>query len=65
MITKENFIAETLEKYPETISVFQKYEMNCINCPMAGPETIEQAAQVHGIDLDSLIKELNQAISNK
>ena len=33
--------------------------MHCIGCGMAGFETLEQGALVHGIDVDELVKELN------
>jgi hybrid cluster-associated redox disulfide protein len=65
MITKKSFIGEIIEKHPETIPVLGKYQLGCLGCPMAGPETIADAAQVHGVDLDSLIKDLNQAINEK
>ena len=59
-ITKESKIMEIIEKNPETVSVFQKYGMGCMGCSAAFLETIEEAAQVHGIDLNSLIKDLNE-----
>ncbi len=59
-VTKESKIKEVIEKNPETISVFQKYGMSCVGCSVAAVETIEEASQVHGIDLDSLIKDLNE-----
>jgi hybrid cluster-associated redox disulfide protein len=60
-VTKKNKIREIIEKKPETISVFQKHGMGCFGCSAAALETVEDAAQVHGIDLDSLIEDLNKA----
>lgn len=58
-ITKEMTIEEVLEKNPETRDVFAKFGMGCIICSGALMETVEEGAQAHGIDIDELIKELN------
>ena len=34
--------------------------MGCLGCPSAQMETLEQAAEIHGLDIEKLIKELNQ-----
>jgi hybrid cluster-associated redox disulfide protein len=34
--------------------------MGCIGCPSAQMESLEQAAAVHGIDLEELLKSLNE-----
>ena len=33
--------------------------MHCLGCPASQAETIEEACEVHGIDVEELIKELN------
>jgi hybrid cluster-associated redox disulfide protein len=33
--------------------------MGCIGCPSSQMETLEQAAAVHGLDLEELLKSLN------
>ena len=32
--------------------------MHCTGCPSARAETLEQAAAVHGIDVDDLVEDL-------
>ncbi len=59
MITKDKTIAEILDKNPKTAEVFMKHGMGCLGCAVASGETIEEAAMVHGIDAEVLIKELN------
>jgi len=61
-ITKDMTLAEAVAKYPKTIPVFMKYGMHCIGCPMAMQETVEQGAEVHGIDLKKMLKDLNESI---
>lgn len=60
-ITKEMAIAEAVKKYPKTTFVFMDYGLHCLGCPMASAETIEQAAKLHQLDLDKLLKDLNKA----
>ena len=62
MITKENSITDTVEKYPETAEVFMKHGMHCLGCMAARFENIEQGAMAHGIDVDKLMEDLNKVI---
>ena len=61
-ITKEMPILETVQKYPKTVDVFMKHGMGCIGCAAAHFENIAQGATAHGIDIDKLMKDLNQAV---
>ncbi len=61
-ITKEMMIGEIVEKYPETIEVFMKHGLRCMGCMMAMMETLEQGAKSHGIELDGLLKDLNETV---
>lgn len=62
MIAKEMSIIEIVNKYPQTVEVFQRYGMGCIGCMAARFENVEQGALAHGIDIDSLIKDLNSVV---
>ncbi len=45
-----------------TVPVFQEFGMHCLGCPSASGESLEQAAQVHGFDINELIEALTKAI---
>jgi len=60
-ITKEMTIGEVMKKYPKTAFVFIDYGLHCVGCPMAQPETIEEAAKLHRIDLKRFLEDLNKA----
>ena len=64
-ITKEMTIAEALRIDRGTASIFMQFGMHCLGCPSATGESIEDAAAVHGIDADALIKALNDYLSSK
>lgn len=40
-------------------AVLQNSGMHCLHCMLAHGETLEQAAAVHGIDVDQLLADLN------
>ncbi len=61
-ITKDMSILEVVQKYPDTVDVFVNSGMGCLGCAAAHFENIEQGATAHGIDVDALIKNLNEAI---
>ncbi len=61
-ITKDMDILSSVEKYPETVKVYEKYGMHCFGCMAARFENIEQGAGAHGIDVEALMKDLNAAI---
>lgn len=65
VITKEMSIGECVSKHPETIPVFMRNGLHCIGCVVAAYENIEQGATAHGINVDKLMKELNEAVKKK
>lgn len=61
-IKKEMTIGELLRTYPQAIEALMEFNMGCIGCPAAQAESLEEAAMVHGIDIDLLLEKLNQAV---
>jgi len=61
-ITENMNIKEVIDKHPEVVSVFQKYNMGCIGCIAASFEKLSDIAVVHGIDVKKLVKDLNDAM---
>ena len=57
-ITKNTTIGELLQVEPDIANVLTNIGMHCIGCPSARMETLEQAAEVHGMDADDLIEDL-------
>ncbi|MBN2058120.1 MAG: DUF1858 domain-containing protein [Candidatus Saganbacteria bacterium] len=59
-LKKETTIAEALKLKPQIAPILMSKGMHCLGCVIAHGETIGQAAEVHGLDADELIKELNE-----
>ncbi|MCM1092167.1 MAG: DUF1858 domain-containing protein [Butyrivibrio sp.] len=55
-ITREMTIGEILRANPDVAPVLMDAGMHCLGCPSAQGESLEEAAMVHGIDIDSLME---------
>jgi hybrid cluster-associated redox disulfide protein len=62
LINEKMSILEVVQTYPQTVDVFRNYGMGCLGCSAARFENIEQGAAAHGIDIKTLISDLNKAI---
>ena len=62
MITKDMTIGEVVKNDSSKAEVLMSFGMGCVGCPSAQAETIEEAAMVHGINLDELIDALNKRL---
>lgn len=60
-ITKDTTIFEALKINPACAEVLSDVGMHCLGCAMARGETVEEAANVHNIDVDELVERLNEA----
>lgn len=58
-ITKDTVIGDILDKDQSTAPIFLEMGMHCLGCPASRGETLEQAAMVHGQDVNSLVEKLN------
>ena len=59
-ITKEMTIGEILRKNPDVAPVLMDAGMHCLGCPSSQGEALEEAAMVHGIDIDALMKAIEE-----
>jgi len=62
-ITKDMLLGEVEKKFPKTTAVFMKHGLYCAGCGAAFSETVEQGAESHGINLKTLLKDLNKVAS--
>lgn len=58
--TKDMTIGEVLKQNPNLEEVFLGFGMHCVSCPVSQMETVEEASQVHGVDVEFLMKKLNE-----
>ena len=56
---KDTRIGEILEVAPEKAEILLNVGMHCIGCPASQMETIEEACDVHGTDVEDVLEKLN------
>ena len=56
---KTDIIAFVLENHPNAEEILTGFGLHCLYCPCAQMETLEQACEVHELDVTELIKALN------
>ncbi len=62
--TSDMVVADVLEKWPETVPVFQELKMACVGCAMAPFDTLDDVATIYKVDLSQFMETLNQAINS-
>lgn len=58
-ITKDMTIGEALMANPEIAPKLLEVGMHCLGCPASQGETLEEAAMVHGFDVQDLLAKIN------
>ncbi len=64
-ITKNMLIGDILTMDIETAPFFIEMGMHCLGCPSARSETLEQACEVHGVDVDQMVAKINAFLATK
>jgi hybrid cluster-associated redox disulfide protein len=63
-INKNMIIGEIIKMDPGIANILLNAGMHCLGCPSSQMESIEDAAMVHGFDVNDLLKELNDYIES-
>ena len=64
-ITKDMIVGEVLDIDTGAAKYFFEIGMHCLGCPASRGETIAQACEVHGTDVDALLAKLNAYFGGK
>lgn len=59
VFNKDTKIGEILENAPEKAEILLEVGMHCLGCPASQMETLEEACDVHGIDVNEVVEKLN------
>ena len=55
-------VAEVLEAWPGTVSVFQEFKTACVGCVMAPFDTMADVARIYELELSDLMTALNRVV---
>ncbi|UCD62606.1 MAG: DUF1858 domain-containing protein [Candidatus Zixiibacteriota bacterium] len=62
-ILPETLIGEIIKRYPKARPVFQRhFGSACFDCPGQAFESVDMACRMHGIETESLLKEIREAV---
>ena len=64
-VTKDTLIGEALMINMDIAPILMNAGMHCVGCPSAQGESIAEAAMVHGMDADALVKEINEFLAKQ
>lgn len=64
-VTKDMIISDILNLDKGTVPILLNSGMHCLGCPSSSGESLEDACAVHGIDVDQVVKELNEYLATK
>ena len=62
---KETIIKDILLKHKQAEEILTSFGMHCLYCPCSQAESLEEACEVHGIDVDLVLEKLNEKPKKK
>ena len=58
-VTKDMLIGQLITLDPNIAPILMRAGMHCLGCPSSQMESLEEAAMVHGMDVDVLVQQIN------
>lgn len=59
-ITRDTLISDILRENPKAANILMSFGMGCLGCPSSQMESLGEAAAVHGIEVEAILKKLNE-----
>ena len=64
-VNGDTIIGDILDYNEDCNQVFESFGMLCRQCPASRGETVEEACEVHGVNCQDLIVQLNARLNHK
>jgi hybrid cluster-associated redox disulfide protein len=64
-VNKDMTIRQVLELDRGTARIMMGFGMHCLGCPHASAESLEQAGMAHGVNVEDMVKEINEYLSQQ
>ena len=58
-VSKDMLIGQLLQIDANIAPILMRAGMHCLGCPSSQMESVEEAAMVHGLDVDVLVNQIN------
>ena len=59
-ITGDRIMGDILRNFPSAANVLMECGMHCLGCPASQMESLKDACEVHGLDVEVVVNKLNQ-----
>ena len=63
--SKDMIIKDILQQHNQAEEILTSFGMHCLYCPCSQAETLEEACQVHEIDVNEVVAKLNENKKSK
>ena len=64
-VTKDMLIGEILQMDATIAPILMACGMHCVGCPASQAESLQEAAEVHGLDSRDLVDKINEFLKKK
>lgn len=64
-ITKQTTMGDMIEFDRGIAVILMEAGMHCVGCPASIGESLEEACQVHGLNSDKVLKDIQDYLANK
>lgn len=64
-VSKDMIIADMLQIDAGIAAILMASGMHCVGCPSAQGESLEEAAMVHGLNVDEMVTDVNNYLAKK
>ena len=61
-VSKDMLIGQLLQIDANIAPILMRAGMHCLGCPSSQMESLEEAAMVHGLDVDVLVNQINDIL---
>ena len=58
-VSKDMLIGQLLQIDANIAPILMRAGMHCLGCPSSQMESLEEAAMVHGLDVDVMVNQIN------
>ena len=64
-VSKDMLIGQLLQIDANIAPILMRAGMHCLGCPSSQMESLEEAAMVHGLDVDVLVNQINDFLGEE
>lgn len=61
-VTADMLIGDIVRKYPDAAPILMECGMHCLGCPASQMESLTDACKVHGLNIDTVLTQLNRTL---